>query len=207
MVNQPLYTVISGDIVASQQVSSKKYDALLYVLEQNLQKIAQHYGGRFSVFRGDGFQCVLPDSQLGFRAALQLRLGLISEQLDARLSLSVGKIENYRADVKTATGEALTLSGRALDNMQQERLCFSRTQEISDSFLLNIRFVDHLIGRLTTKQAQVLYYYYWLDNNEHAAIASELNTSRTNVTKLLNAAHYHLINGFLAVAEKELRHD
>jgi len=50
-----------------------------------------------------------------------------------------------------------------------------------------------------------LYVYLTQKNNNHAALAKELNTSRENVTKLLNLANYQLIERFITHAEQVIK--
>jgi len=54
-----------------------------------------------------------------------------------------------------------------------------------------------LLTKITQKQANALYVYLTSSDNSHAALAKELKTSRENVTKLLNLAHYQLIERFI----------
>ena len=198
------YTVLSGDLVESRKLSSDDYDNALYSLEQGLRAICERFDGDFSIYRGDAFQCILSQSPTPLLASIMLRLFLRARALDARISEAWGPIDNYRKDIKTATGPALLLSGTGLDNIKNMRLRLSLHQiDMSPSFVLNIRFIDNLISHTSAKQAQALYLYHWLRNNDHATIAKELETSRENATKLLNAGNYHLVDEFIAVAAKE----
>ena len=57
---------------------------------------------------------------------------------------------------------------------------------------------------MTHKQANALYVYLTAENNQHSELAKQLKTSRENVTKLLNLAHYQLIERFLDYAEQAI---
>ncbi|WP_105254787.1 hypothetical protein [Pseudoalteromonas sp. T1lg75] len=202
------YTVLSGDIVGSSKQAGPEYDGLLYTLEQGLRALCERFDGHFNIYRGDAFQCILGKTPVPLQATLMLRLYLRSHGLDARISEARGPIDNYRQDVKTATGAALLLSGKGLDTIKNKRLSLSLYEEpLSASFALNIRFVDHLVSHTSQKQAQALYWYHWLEHQDHAAIAAQMGSSRANVTKLLNAGQYHLLDEFLAVAAKEHTHE
>ena len=50
-----------------------------------------------------------------------------------------------------------------------------------------------------------MYVYLTHTNNNHAALAKELNTSRENVTKLLNLANYQLIERFILHTQQWLK--
>jgi len=62
-----------------------------------------------------------------------------------------------------------------------------------------------LLSKITKAQANALYVYLTQKNNNHAALAKELNTSRENVTKLLNLANYQLIERFITHAEQVIK--
>ena len=51
----------------------------------------------------------------------------------------------------------------------------------------------------------LLYAYLTSTDNSHAALAKDLKTSRENVTKLLNLAHYQLIERFLEHASNIIK--
>ncbi|WP_105215425.1 hypothetical protein [Pseudoalteromonas sp. T1lg22] len=147
------YTVLSGDIVGSSEQAGAQYDGLLYTLEQGLRALCERFDGHFNIYRGDAFQCILGKAPIPLQATLMLRLYLRSHALDARVSEAIGPIDNYRQDVKTATGAALMLSGKGLDTIKNKRLSLSLYQSpLSASFALNIRFLDHLINHTSQKQ-------------------------------------------------------
>ena len=139
----------------------------------------------------------LPDPTDVCSAAVLLYLQLKSANYSLRQSLAVGKLDNPRADIKTATGSAYTLSGQGLDAMNQLLLLQIEHSPLDTSFALNIDFIDVLLDKMSQKQANALFYYLTTNNNSHSELAKELKTSRENVTKLLNLAHYQLIERFL----------
>lgn len=98
----------------------------------------------------------------------------------------------------TATGDALVKAGRGLDTIKHQRLVYNN--DCDESFLLNIKFIDLLLGKLSNKQAQALLLYLQQDKPEHAQLAMQLNSSRANVTKLLNLANYTLIDEFITLS-------
>lgn len=192
------YAVLTGDLVDSGKIPSEQYDNLLYQLNQLLTKVSAAQG-RYNIFRGDAFQLLLADPDRAISGMLIIRLGLISHGWDARISAGFGGISNPRADTKTATGEAFTLSGKGLDNMTtQQRLSISSSnQQYQFHMPLLLQFADTLISQISKRQACALYEYFTLTDNSHQAIARRLGSSRVNATRLLNQGHYQLLQEFV----------
>ena len=90
--------------------------------------------------------------------------------------------------------------------MSQQRLVLNiANNTVEEAFALNIALVEVLLEKMSQKQANALFYYLTAENNSHAELAKELNTSRENVTKLLNLAHYQLIERFINYSQTTLK--
>ncbi|GAB3033905.1 hypothetical protein [Bowmanella dokdonensis] len=195
----PCYAVLTGDLVDSSQVPANHYDTLLYNLDQTLIQICDRFSGSYNIYRGDAFQLLLNQPDQALHAALLIRLSLKSAQSDARISVGLGKVDNLRQDIKSATGEAFTLSGKGLEQMDhlQRLKISSAASEFQFHMELLLRFADLLVGKTTARQAAALHEYLSLKDNSHQQIARRMNTSRVNVTKLLNQGHYELLSEFI----------
>lgn len=201
-----MIAVISGDLIKSQKIPKQEYDDMLYHLDQSLRFIADKFAGQFNIYRGDAMQIQLPDPHTVCCAAILLSLQLKSANYSLRQSMAIGQLDNPRADIKTATGSAYTLSGQGLDTLSHQQLLLQIEQcPLDPSFALNIDLIDVLLDRMSQKQANALFYYLTTDNNSHAELAKELKTSRENVTKLLNLANYQLIERFLNYSQTAIR--
>ena len=200
-----MIAVISGDVIKSQHIPKHDYDAMLYQLDQSLRAITQRHLGQSIIYRGDAFQVQINQPPQVCRVAVLLYLHLKATGYEIRQSLAIGEIDNARADIKTATGSAFTLSGRGLDEIHNQRFALSSIDELkNDGLTLNLAFIDVLLSKMTHKQANALYVYLTAENNQHSELAKQLKTSRENVTKLLNLAHYQLIERFLDYAEQAI---
>jgi hypothetical protein len=200
-----MIAVISGDVIKSQHIPKHDYDAMLYQLDQSLRAITQRHLGQSIINRGDAFQVQINQPPQVCRVAVLLYLHLKATGYEIRQSLASGEIDNARADIKTATGSAFTLSGRGLDEIHNQRFTLSSIDELkNDGLTLNLAFIDVLLSKMTHKQANALYVYLTAENNQHSELAKQLKTSRENVTKLLNLAHYQLIERFLDYAEQAI---
>ena len=201
-----MIAVISGDLIKSQKIPQQEYDAMLYQLDQSLRFVAKRFNASFTIYRGDALQVQLKEAELVCHAAILLYLQMKAANYELRQSLAIGSLDNPRADIKTATGSAYTLSGRGLDNIGQQRLVLNiENNALEEGFALNIALVEVLLEKMSQKQANALFYYLTAENNSHAELAKELNTSRENVTKLLNLAHYQLIERFINYSQTTLK--
>ena len=196
------HSVMTADIVNSQKLSSINYETLMAKLNSYLVAQSTQLNTQFQIYRGDSFQVVFKDKFSIFKHAIEQRLFFLQQGLDVRVSLATGAIKVPYTNLATATGKSLVSAGKGLDNIKGERLIYN--DAASDSFLLNIRFVDLLLSKLSIKQAQVLLLYLQQNKPEHLKLAEQLGTSRANVTKLLNLAHYTLVESFIALSESTL---
>ena len=191
--------IITADIVSSQSLAQNDYEHLLAQLKRYLDKLKKEVSAEFHIYRGDGFQIALPKAKALFVHAISIRLFFLQQGLDVKLSPAHGQVRLSPDGLATSTGEALIQAGHGLDNIKHQRLVYNN--ECDDSFLLNVKFIDLLLSKLSHKQAQALLLYLQQDKPEHAYIAEQLNTSRVNVTKLLNLANYTLIDEFITLSE------
>ncbi|GGO70204.1 hypothetical protein [Bowmanella pacifica] len=204
MTKSKVYAVLTGDLVASSHIPANEYDALLYALDQTLRYLCRKNAGQYNVYRGDAFQLLLNKPQDWAYSAILLRLAMRSQQQDCRLSVGIGTISNPRPDVKSATGEAFTLSGTGLDSLPQGlRMNAQSTEEDFNWHMgITLRQTDALISQMTVRQAQALQEYLLLEDKSHLAVAKRLHTSRVNATKLLNQGHYDLLMQVILYSEQ-----
>ena len=188
-----IYAILTGDLVRSSAVDDSRYPLLMQALQQCLAKFCPAGVATPVVYRGDGFQlATLPEQ--AFNAALQTRLTLISLQSDARIAIAVAPAEQLRADLNQSTGQAFTLSGQLLDDLQQTRWQWLDPQQpLSTAEQLLLQLVSVQLQQLTARQAAVLLAYLQQQRPQHQQLAVFFNTSRVNITHLLNQAQYSLI--------------
>lgn len=187
------YAILTGDLVQSSALEPTQYPAVLQELQLCLARFCPAGIAAPVIFRGDGFQlATLP--HLAFAAALQIRLTLISQRTDARIAIAVAPTEQLRADLNQSTGQAFTLSGQLLDKMQDERWDWAEpAQPLTEAELLVLRLVSVQLQQLTARQAAVLLAYLQQQRPQHQQLAQFFDTSRVNITNLLNQAQYSLI--------------
>jgi hypothetical protein len=187
------YAILTGDLVQSSALKPTQYPAVLQELQLCLARFCPAGIATPVIFRGDGFQlATLP--HLAFEAALQIRLTLMSLRSDARIAIAVAPAEQLRADLNQSTGQAFTLSGQLLDKLQDTRWDWVEpAKPLTSAELLVFKLLSVQLQQLTARQAAVLLAFLQHQRPPHQQLAEFFDTSRVNITHLLNQAQYSLI--------------
>ncbi|MEY4982083.1 MAG: hypothetical protein RIR62_349 [Pseudomonadota bacterium] len=121
---QPVHAVITGDLIASTRQPQARADAAMSALQAAARGWPET-DLRFTRFRGDGWQVLLPRAGGALRVALVLaaRLAAAETGIATRLAIGIGGITaGGTRDLSDAAGAAFTRSGRALDAMPRGRV-------------------------------------------------------------------------------------
>jgi hypothetical protein len=145
---------------------------------------------KFEFYRGDSFQAYIKHPMTAFRLLLQLRMAAKSHSSihDIRTSIGIGKVDIPVRSLRTATGEAFVLSGRAFDQLADERLLLiqSGNEQANIAFRIIAYYTDHLLKRLTSKQAEVI--AELLKEQTQAEVAKKLKKAQATINKHAQAA-------------------
>ena len=219
--------IITGDIVASQEISPNERKVLYAGLKRFLLYLKQEKKiEAFEMFRGDSFQCVVKEKNLSLRVALLIRTyilsfvdvsgkknpiksdphtmkGYIYAKQDVRLSVGIGAVDFF--DPKTVAhsdGEAFRLSGEALDGMKKTPYRMSvKTFDAGFSASLepSILLMDALIQKWTSNQAEVV--RYKLQEWKEDQISEALGISQSAVSQRIKTAQWYAIEKLLTYFE------
>lgn len=182
--------IITADIVNSTLLTGKQekklFNNLKSILEPNL----------FEFYRGDSFQVYLKEPEDALKLALQARLAgkkltpeLSVSPFDVRISIGIGTLPAQVKTLKTATGEAFILSGRAFDEMRNTEtrmMIQSAKPDINSTLKVISSFIDYIFQKLTTRQATVVY-ELTLGNTQMEA-AKRLKKSQPTINKHAQSA-------------------
>jgi hypothetical protein len=163
--------VFTGDLVGSSKLSSAELAEAMHALEAAAGRAGAAWGlmhpgdgapwdPRFSSFRGDGWQCLVPAPDYALRGALILRgqLAALGRPFDTRISIGVGTGELPEQGLAAATGPAFELSGRGLDDMRHaQRFLIAWEAPPPEAPLLRAVFAlaDEISRKWTPAQAKV----------------------------------------------------
>jgi hypothetical protein len=201
--------VVTGDIVNSSALSDAEHQACLQQIEQTIAIFQDEFNAQGDVFRGDEFQVFTPEPKHALRCAILLRLTLMKcvKGADARVSIGIGKYQQIETELrKTAKGEAFQLSGRALKDMDEERLKMSlpETADVNLNKDLLVRHLDSIITGLSEKQAEVLFPRLLYPELTQDALSAQTGIHRRSLASRLQRANASLILDTLDALETTL---
>jgi len=168
------YAVLTGDVAGSSAAGGKGPSALPALMERAFARVAAALPGvphgRFDVYRGDSFQCVLRDPRLALRAALILRCSLRSRSrphsrrpaLDARIAVGIGTVSYLpSADTRISTGQgdAFLRSGGLLDEMNRadDRIRFDTPwAEVREELDAEAALLDAIVRCWSARQSEAI---------------------------------------------------
>ena len=206
--------VVTGDIVNSSALSDAEHQTCLQQIEQTIAIFQDEFHALGDVFRGDEFQVFVPNPKDALRCAVLLRLTLMKcvKGADARVSVGIGAYKQIETELrKTAKGEAFQLSGRALKDMDEERLKMSLPEtanvNLNKDLLIHdllVRHLDSIITGLSEKQAEVLFPRLLYPELTQDALSAKTGINRRSLASRLQRANASLILDTLAVLETTL---
>ncbi len=215
--SQAYYAVLTGDLVKSVKLDPINLRMVLQRLQEGQVRFNLTYEnsmvGTMAVFSGDSWQVLMNKINLSFRLVLYFRaLVKASEGLtaDTRIAVAWGQIDEETLNpdsISESTGQAFTLSGRALAEMDRSK---HLAMVISDNLGLDLYegfkflppsmlLLDVVSGRWTEKQSEIM--VLALLGCNQSQIASELSIAQPTVNKSLNAAGWKRLKEYLDYIE------
>ncbi|TCZ68079.1 hypothetical protein [Flaviaesturariibacter aridisoli] len=189
--------VLTADIVNSTQLPPDQSSELRRTLEVIFDK------QRLEFYRGDSFQALIAKPGEALRAALQARslargLGISH---DVRCSIGLGRVAGAAGRLATASDEAFVLSGRAFDNLGEERrlAIVSAVEEHNTALRLLAAYADRLFRQLTAKQASVV--FELLSGRTQTEAAATLHVTQATVSSHAQSAGWTEIEYLLSEYE------
>jgi len=193
--------VITADIVNSSTLPPADERKL----KQQLTALLQNH--RHEFYRGDSFQVYLKEPSDALRTVLQARslARSFSEEHDIRASIGLGKVSLPVRELKSSGGEAFTLSGRAFDELANNRLAIVSADEKANLALgLVAAFCDFLFQQHTVRQAIVVQELF--HGNTQVEAARRLGISQATVNQHARSANWsqilELLNNYQKVIQQ-----
>lgn len=205
---EKIAAVLTGDLVASQAAGTATVDAAMAVLARAADRMATdwlHSPTFFTRYRGDGWQVYLDVPGLVLRGCLYLTASLRASGtgLETRISAGVGTVERIGPDgLASASGEAFTLSGQNLDDMERNRrLLIGGRGFVTPWHEAIFDLVEFQASRWSREQAEAV--MHALDPREatQAEIAARLGITRQALQARLRGAGLSAMTGALLAFE------
>lgn len=185
--------VLTGDLVGSTVKAPCFTDAAMVVVEAAANDIASWIGvdTRFTRFRGDGWQIVMPlHAELALRAAIMIfaRLKGRNGGLVTRISIGVGTAVHLgSSNLSDAAGEAFVLSGKGLDALGDAKIGAEFVGN-SEAHRFGMALLDPMLMRWTREQAEVVSLSLHPAGRNQHSIARTLGISPQAVSLRLKGA-------------------
>lgn len=153
-----MITILTGDIVGSQELSRQERDHLQADLKEAAARTELSVD--IEVFAGDSWQCFCEPSHCAISLAVTLRSYLLGKKgIDTRISIGIGDYESLRPEkISLSHGEAFVLSGRGLKEMSEDQrltIQFSeKTPQLNKELIhASVLLLDGITSNWTSKQA------------------------------------------------------
>ncbi|OJU13008.1 MAG: hypothetical protein BGN86_07410 [Caulobacterales bacterium 68-7] len=203
--------VLSGDVVGSTKLPFDTFEAARATVSRAVAPTqrwskAKVFGPDF--YRGDAWQLVVGDPNLGVRTAVWLKAFLIASRLevDTRIAIGVGDVDMIDPKAITrSTGEAFVRSGRALDDMGQRRgIIFALGDDQSALHWLpsQVSACDFIVSRWQPSQAEVALKFLEPQAGSQKDIAKSVGRHPQAVSRVANDGGVLVLLDLLASIEK-----
>lgn len=198
------YAVLTGDLIASSDLSSADLDRAFRALRTAGDEIAtwQDADVRLTRFRGDGWQICLSRPELALRAALLMRAALRAEgrRFATRIATATGPGNPGDSDkLSGATGPVFVASGRALDALAERT---TMRHASGGAIGAAVRLADHISRDWTQVQAEAMVIFLRAAPPTRAEAGKMLRKSRQAVDQALSAAGFNAIDDALRMIEE-----
>jgi len=202
--------VITADIIGYTKLTSNDANIVLNTIHSLFNELSlkrNNLSSSFSIKRGDSIQGEISNPAKALKIALLLKtavrkLKLEGKNLDIRIAIGVGNIENKRNSIDESFGEAYIYSGRSLDAMKNDRRVFvvkTNNETVNEELDVELILLEAIMSGWKTTSAEVLYYTL-LGFNE-TEIAEKLNVSQSAINQRKKTA------GWVAVEALVNRYD
>jgi hypothetical protein len=197
------YSIITADIVNYTKVAQNPEVNLINDFIKWTKKTNIVSEVKYEIFRGDSFQCIIPNLNQTLKICLLnrayfLRLSKNKNGLDLRQAIGVGEINSLQKTLSRSDGEAFRYSGRTFDEMDKKgnRIVFkSSIPEIDAELKTSFTLLEAIIQGWTSTQAEV--FFYKLQGKKEKEIAEQINISQPAVNRHLKAVSWSAIESLL----------
>jgi hypothetical protein len=217
---------ISADIISSTSLNVEQRLVLEKGLMDLLNILRRTFGSkRFfgRLIKGDYIECVLEDPKLALRVALLMKsfvksLNIKSDKISAkklkdfkeygiRVAIGVGELSIWNKKKGIIDGEAIYLSGRAVNEMSlhdkkiKNTLVFkSKNEDWNDSLLPVFDLLDVLFSKYKRAQSEIV--FYKLLNKSEKEITEILTKRQSTINQHSTATGWFAVENAVEYFEK-----
>ena len=214
-----MYATLSADIVSSTSLSKEATIDLKQKIDSLFQLLREKFPGFWGrQIKGDYIECLIPSVSDSFRIALIIKSYIKSITLPEikqsksfqtygiRIAIGIGEMRIVDREAGILDGEAIYLSGRAIENMTSPNkgtlsIHIHINNDVQPSALNTIAVLaDALMNNATKKQSEVL--FYKLLSVKEEDIAEKLGISQPGVNNHSSSAKWYCIEEALNYFEQ-----
>ncbi len=222
-----LKAVITADLIHSSLLPGGYRAWCMEKIGEKLKALQVWAKMESEIYRGDSFQSLLHAPGSALQVALVLKTYIKGleptqeemkemgyhawtdfqkQQVDVRISLAIGEVDNETGKIGTSNGEAFRLSGRQLDEMTGFKRSFGATsddvykQELETEAVL----LDALLSRSTVSQCQVI--CFKLEGMTEMGIAEKLKINQSAVNQRASSGSWYAMEAVVKRFEKIYAH-
>jgi len=217
-----IYAVLSGDLVRSSKLSVEQSRGAIQQLKRAVAEFEKNFHGaiqeELDSFRNDSWQLLMKRPELAIRATVFLRASIkmqsdATTRYDTRIGIGIGTVDSIsKRRISDSRGAAFTLSGKALDGMNSQRLAYAAQDGRGGDCISHgvIPLLDCIISDWTAIESRAVYGVLrgWTQEGSAAHWPTEKNNApptRQAVAEALRRARWGVIEKMLEWLEGSLR--
>ena len=213
-----MYAAISADIVSSTSLCIEETIALKQWTEDLFSILEKRFPGFWGrLIKGDYIECLLPSAKDSFRVALIIKSRIKSfpvaeskekklfQTYGIRMAMGIGDMRIVDKEHGIMDGEAIYLSGRALDGMGTPNkngtfLIEPTNKQLKPPLQTIGMLTDALLNNTTKRQSEVI--YYKLLSKSEQEIANILGVKQSGINQHSTSAKWYCIEEALNYFER-----
>ena len=203
-----MHAIITADIVNYTKFTQSSEGNLMDNFIKWTKKMGSFSEVKYEVFRGDSFQCIIPNLNQTLKVCLLnrayfLRFSKNQNGLDVRQAIGLGEVESLQKMLSRSDGQAFRYSGRSFDAMDKKgnRIVFkSSFDEIDAELNTSLTLLEAILQGWTATQAEV--FFHKLQGKKEKEIAEQLHISQPAVNRHLKALSWSAIERLLSRFEE-----
>lgn len=193
-----IQAVFTGDLIGSREASPEAVEHSMSVLKNAAQALGKMYDfdPRFTRYRGDGWQTIVPLPDKLMFACISMHAGLTAADtgLATRLAVGIGGVTKVSGeDLSDASGPAFVNAGEALDTMPRRQQLAIAGPTVDLWQRTTIELVDWIMQSWTPPQAEAMLIYLLGGLRNNTERAKSLGISRQAFDARLNGTGFHAL--------------
>lgn len=189
-VNNPIISVITGDIVQSRLVQNSAWLG-------KLKKVLSLEGkspATWQVYRGDSFQVEVKDPRQALLTAIRIKAAVKTvKNLDVRMAIGVGDKKFSSNRVAESDGEAFVRSGESLETLKKSKQTLvirSPWPEFDRDMNVCFRLACIPMDDWTPTSAELIQILTTGKHVTQKALARRLGVTQPSISERQNRSHY-----------------